>query len=340
MAIARAGTSHHYERLARVPPGRGCSWRSLARCRTGPIEWASMADIDLAALAATQGGLVTYLQARDHLSHKQIESRLASGWLVAPRRGVYRLAGAPVTRGQPLRMALLAAGPLAAASHLSAADVWRLPGLVADEPELTMPWPARVRLPGVRSHQSRTLPDHHVAIHLGLRVTTPARTLADLSALVGPQRLGRLVDDGLRRHLLDLAALREAYAVLGCRGRRRLTVLRAVLEARLPGFHPGASPAELDVRRVLVAAGLGEPVPQYQVIVGATVYLLDWAYPHDRVGIEYNGWEFHQSRTSFDSDAARTSALTAAGWHMLIVTSTTPPGALVGNVRTLRRAAA
>lgn len=299
-----------------------------------------MADRELAALAALQGGLVTNPQARDHLSHKQLKARLRSGRLILVRWGIYRLAGVPVTRRQPLRAALLAAGPDAAASYCSAAEIWGFPGLIAGELELTVPWPARVRLPGVKSHQSQMLPPHHVTHHQGLRVTTPARTLADLSAVVGPSQLGRMVDDALRRHLLDLDELREAYDVLACRGRRRLTVLRAVLDARLPGFHPAGSPAELDVRRVLVEAGLGEPLPQYQVDVGDTVYLLDWAYPDDRIAIEYNGWEFHGGRSAFNHDAARTSALTAAGWRVLIVTSATAPRTLIGNVRALRAAAA
>ncbi|HVF15161.1 MAG TPA: hypothetical protein VM942_11210 [Acidimicrobiales bacterium] len=299
-----------------------------------------MADRELAALATTQGGLVTYHQARDHLSHKQLKSRLATGRLVTVRWGVYRHAGVPPTLRQPLRAALLAAGPTAAASHLSAAEIWRFPGFVADEPELVVPWPARVRLAGVRSHQSQSLPAHHVTVQHGLRVTSPARTLADLAAEVDARRLGRLVDDNLRRQLLDLADLRDVHDVLDCRGRPGLTVLRAVIDARVPGFSPGGSPAELDVRRILVAAGLGEPVPQYQFVVGRTVYLLDWAYPDDRIGIEYNGWEFHRSRSAFDHDAARASALTAAGWRLITVTSATPPGALVEHVRALRPAAA
>ena len=299
-----------------------------------------MADSELAALASTQGGLVTYQQARGHLSPKQIKTRIETGRLVVVRREILRYPAVPITRWQPLRAALLAAGLDAAASHASAAEIWRLPGLIADCPELTVPWPARLRLDGVRAHASQTFPAHHVADQLGLRVTTPARTLADLSARVGPQLLGRMVDDGLRRRLLDLDDLRAAHDVLACRGRRRLTVLRAVLEARLPGFRPGDSPAELDVRRILVDAGLGEPVPQHQVVVNGTVYLLDWAYPADRIGIEYQGWEFHGTRSAFDHDAIRTSALTAEGWRLLIVTSATRPSALVDNVGALRTAAA
>ncbi|HEX7276784.1 MAG TPA: hypothetical protein VF244_05360 [Acidimicrobiales bacterium] len=299
-----------------------------------------MAERELAALATTQGGLVTHHQSSDHLSRKQLKSRLGSGRLIVVRQEVYRHAGVPVSAREPLRAALLAAGPSAAASHCSAAEIWRLPGLIASQPELIVPWPGRVRMQGVRSHQSRTLPEHHLTHHLGLPVTSPARTLADLSALVGPRRLGQLVDDALRRNLLGLDDLREAYDLLACRGRHRLTVLRAVLDDRVPGFHPGGSPAELDVRRVLVDAGCGEPVPQYQVVVGGTVYVLDWAYPADLIDIEFNSWEFHRSRSSFDDDAARASALAAAGWRLLIVTSATSPKTLVGNVRALRAAAA
>ncbi len=295
-----------------------------------------MSVIELAALAEQQEGLVTRPQARVHLTRKQLEYWLAIGRLIILRWGVYRFAGVPPTRWQPLRAALLAAGPDALASHRSAAEVWAMPGIVADQPELTVPWPVWTRLPGVRSHQSRYLPDHHRTVHNGVPVTSAARTLGDLSGVVGADLLGRLVDDALRRHLLVLDDLRDAYGVLATRGRRGLAVLRAVLEERMPGFHPGGSPRELDVRRILVDAGLGEPVPQHQVAAGGTVYLIDWAYPDDRIAIEYNGFDFHGTRSGADHDAARYGALVAIGWRVLPVTSATTPSALVDNVRAVR----
>jgi len=295
-----------------------------------------MSEIELAVVAEEQDGLVTRPQTRVHLTRKQAEYALKVGRLIVVRWGVYRFAGAPITDRQPLRAALLAAGPNALASHRSAAALWRMPGIVADQPELTVPWPVWTRLPGVTSHQSRYLPDHHRAVHQRFPVTSPARTLGDLSGVVGPALLGRLVDDSLRRHLLVLDDLREVYGVLASRGRRRLTVLRAVLDERLPGFHPGGSPKELDVRRVLVDAGLGEPVPQYQVVAGSTVYLFDFAYPDQKIGLEFNGFDFHSTRSALDHDAARYAALTALGWRILPVTSATPPRTLVNHVRALR----
>jgi hypothetical protein len=295
-----------------------------------------MTVIALAALAEQQEGLVTRPQARVHLSRKQLEYWLAVRRLVIVRRGVYRFAGVPPTRWQPLRAALLAAGPDALASHRSAAEVWGMPGIIAEQPELTTPWPVWTRLPSVRSHQSRYLPDRHRTVRNGVPVTSPARTLGDLSAVIGADFLGRLVDDALRRQILVLDDLREAYGVLATRGRRRLTVLRAVLDERLPGFHPGGSRSELDVRRILVDAGLGEPVAQHQVAAGGTVYLLDWSYPQDLIAIEYNGFEFHSTRSGADHDAARYAALVALGWRVLPVTSATTPHVLVDNVRAVR----
>ncbi len=295
-----------------------------------------MSDTELAAVAEEQDGLVTRPQTRAHLTRKQAEYALKAGRLVIVRWGVYRFAGAPITSRQPLRAALLAAGPNGVASHRSAAEIWRMPGIVADQPELTVPWPVWIRLPGVRSHQSRFLPDHHRRVHDRFPVTSPARTLGDLSGVVGAQLLGRIVDDCLRRHLLVLDDLREVYGVLACRGRRRLTVLRTVLDDRLPGFDPGDSPKELDLCQILVGAGLGEPVAQHQVVVGSTVYLLDHAYPDDLIALEYNGFDFHSTRSAFDHDAARYAALTALGWRILPVTSATTARTLVDHVRTLR----
>ncbi len=295
-----------------------------------------MSEAELAAVAEQQDGLVTRPQTRVHLTRKQAEYALKTGRLIVIRWGIYRFAGVPITACHPLRAALLAAGPNAVASHRSAAAIWRMPGIVADQPELTVPWPIWTRLPGVVSHQSRHLPDHHLTVHDRFPVTSPARTLGDLSAVVGPALLGRVVDDSLRRHLLVLDDLREVHDVLASRGRRRITVLRAVLDDRLPGFHPGGSPEELDVRRVLVDAGLGEPVPQFQVVVGTTVFLFDYAYPDDLIALEFNGFDFHTTRSAFDHDAARYAALTALGWRILPITSATTTRALVDNVRALR----
>jgi very-short-patch-repair endonuclease len=293
-------------------------------------------DVQLAALAESQLGLVTRQQARAHLTPKQLRTRLATGRLEPVRWGVYRFAGSPPPRWQGLAAATLAAGPGAVASHLSAGELWDLRGAHAGAPELTVPWPLRPRLPGVRCHQSLRLPDWHRTVRYGVPVTTAARTLADLTSLFPAPVLGRFVDDALRRRVVTLDQLRAANDDLAARGRRRLTVLAAVLEARGAGFRPGDSPREVDLARLLVRNGLPPPVQQHQVVVDGRVYLLDLAYPDLLVGIEYDGWDAHGSRSAFDHDAARYNALQLAGWSILRFTSAAAPTRIVADVKAAR----
>ena len=295
-----------------------------------------MEGMELSAVAAQQEGLVTRAQARDHLTRKQLESRLATGRLEQVRWGVYRFAGAPVTRWQELRAAVLAAGPGAVASHRSAAELWGMPGIVADQPELTVPWPLWIRLPGVRSHQSSRLAPSQRTVRHGVATTTAARALVDLSAVFGAEFLGRLVDDAARRGVADVEDVRETCELMAGRGRRRLTVVRRVLEDRLPGYHPGGSPRELDLVRILRHAGLPPPVQQHQVPAGNTVYVLDLAYPDLRVGIEYDGWEVHGTRSALDHAAARGNALELEGWTVLHFTSAASAGRIAEDVGAAR----
>ena len=262
--------------------------------------------------------------------------RLSTGRLEVFRRAVYRFTGSAPSKWQPQLAACLAAGDSAVTSHWAAAELWGLPEAVASVPEITMPWPVWARLPGVRAHQTRCLPDQHRTVRDSVPVTTAARTLADLSALAGHRFLGRLVDDALRRRLTTLDELREVAALLTASGRRGLPVLRQVLDLRQADFAPGDSPKEVELARVLTDAGLPAPVRQHQVLAGGRVYLLDLAYPDRRVGIEYDGWDAHRTRSAFDGDRARGNDLALAGWTVLRFTSATPEHQIVAAVRSAR----
>ncbi len=251
-----------------------------------------MGDLGLAALAHRQLGLVTRRQALAHLSRKTVEFRLASRRLEVVRRGVYRFAGSPAVPGHAQLAACLTAGPSAVASHRAAAELFEMPGLRSDGPELTVAWPQWPRLPGVTSHQTRHLPTSHWAMVGPVPVTSPARTLADLAPSLGAGFLSRLVDSSLRRRITDLPGLRAVEDLL------RVPPLRQVLDARAPDYHPGDSDREVDLARVL-----------------------DLAYPDVRLGVEYHGWDFHRTRRSFDHDRRRGNALALAGWTVLSFTS-------------------
>lgn len=97
--------------------------------------------------------------------------------------------------------------------------------------------------------------------------------------------------------------------------------MRALLEERLPGFDPGESAQEAKLVRWIVSAGLPRPVQQHRVRIGSRTYRLDLAYPHLKIGIEYDGWDTHRPRSSFDADRERDNALRIAGWTTLHFTS-------------------
>lgn len=298
-----------------------------------------MGDLELAAIAARQHSLVTRHQAREHLSRKQVEYRLTSGRLQPVRHGVYRFAGSTESRWQDVMAACLAAGAGAVASHRTAAELWSMPGVVAEQIDVLVTWPNWPRVPGVAAHQTTLLPDCHRTRRFDIPVTTPARTLVDLSSTLPKSLLARIVDDACRRRVATLAEVREVVSQLSGPGRRGLANITTVLAERGHGFHPGDSDAELDIVRVLVHAGLPRPVQQHQVPVGRTVYLLDAAYPDLLIDIEYKSWSFHGNRSAFEHDAVRDNRLRLAGWTVLDFTSASSTEEIVETVEAARAAA-
>jgi hypothetical protein len=150
---------------------------------------------------------------------------------------------------------------------------------------------------------------------------------------VGPDQLGRIVDDALRRRLVTLADLRSCHARIATGpGRRSTVALREVLDERVAGYQPGDSPPEADVVRLLTRAGLPAPVLGHRVRIGAWRYRLDIAWPEAMLAIEHDGWDTHRTFSAFHGDRQRLRRLTAAGWTVLPATARTNLSELVADV--------
>jgi predicted transcriptional regulator of viral defense system len=79
------------------------------------------------------------------------------------------------------KAAVLACGEGAALSHTSAAALWGMLDPTAGPVHVTVPSQAgRRRRDGIRIHRCTTLLAGHTTVRARIRVTTPARTLADL----------------------------------------------------------------------------------------------------------------------------------------------------------------
>jgi very-short-patch-repair endonuclease len=285
----------------------------------------------LAPFARRQHGLVTHTQAVEVVSPAHVRFLLRTGRIERVRRGVYRIAGVPESWYQHLLAACLVR-PGAYASFRSAATLWHLEGFDDDILEITVPGSSRARLDGVVVHESRVNPPGHRVTRLRIPVASVARTLCDLTAVADARTVERAVDDALRRKLVTLTSLRNAADTLHGQGRLRCTVTRRILEARLPGFDPGGSPAELRIVRLLVRAGLPKPVQQWRVRHRGRTARADLAYPELGIVMEYDGWDYHAPRSNFDGDRDRGNVLELLELTVLRFTSASTDAYIVETV--------
>ena len=267
-----------------------------------------------AALAVRQHGLFTRHQALARgVTPKMLAGGLAKGHWARVRRGVYRMAGAPVTELQALLAAVLAAGPGAVASHRAAAWLWGL----ADELflEVTVP---KSRDPEAASGGG-TPPGARVAVD-----QPPQGHTGDQSAPHDPRPGGRPgrcpAGPGPRQRHRGPALhpgrfLRAELERAGRRGRPGTASLRCRLGER--AREAGSPPSVLESRmhRLLRGAGLPRPEREHRVLDGR--YRLDFAWPDARLAAEVDGYAFHASRRTFQDDRARQNDLVAAGWTVL-----------------------
>lgn len=276
-----------------------------------------MLSSELWELAARQKCLLTSVDLSKSISRKQLDRLVSGGLLLPERKTVFRLAWAPPDPHRALLAACLAGGDDVLATRVAAGALWGLRGLALGVPEVLSARPRALRLADVLAHTSTLLPVGHRTVHDGVPVTTVARTILDLSAAVSPWLLARILDDAVRRRLTTYAEVRACLDVLACRGRRKVAVVRELLDRRADDFHPGDSDGELQLVSWLITAGFPPPVQQHQVVIAGRVYVLDLAFPPARLDIEYNGQLSHAGFTANQHDRMRRNALTAAGWTVL-----------------------
>jgi hypothetical protein len=275
-------------------------------------------------LAERQDGVVSVGHARrTGLSPGQIGRRRATGRYRRCRRGVVQVAGVPPTWRQAVRIASIAAGAVAVVSHASAVQLYGLEMPRSVHPrwrrdnafiELSAPIPRHIRLEGVRGHRSGTWDERDLRDRANMKVTSPVRTVIDLSARLGVDGTGRLVDDMLRRKLLTVSQLRERIADLGPAPGRSMRVLRTVIAARDDTYDPGESTLEARIRRVIRRKRFPAPVGQHWVRDCGFNVRLDFAYPEVKVYLEGDSFGWHRFASDLDRDVRKRNGLVRRGW--------------------------
>ena len=144
-------------------------------------------------------------------------------------------------------------------------------------------------------------------------MTTPARTLLDLGAVVPALVVESALEDALMRRLVTFKLLLNTLERLGGPGRNGAGVLRALVEERDPATAPTQSMLEDLLFRVVRRGGLPAPVRQYEV-AGVR---LDGAYPDIRLGLEADSRIWHGGRLDVQRNVDKANLLLAHGWRLL-----------------------
>lgn len=204
-------------------------------------RWAG--DAAIVALARRRHGIVTTSDLlHAGFGRNAIASRVARGWLRRIHRGVYAV-GALESELTATAAALAACGPDAILSHRTAAVMWQLlPARPADPIDITLVNANRRSRPGVRVHRARAAVTRR---RHGLRLTSPAQTLADLP----PQELERAYNEAL---VLNLTTHRELRPFLA-----RSRALRALLDDA-----PGMTRSRMERRLRALVKKADLPAPQ------------------------------------------------------------------------------
>jgi hypothetical protein len=233
-----------------------------------------------------------------------INHRLKTGRLHRMHRGVYlvgHLAAPPMAWEAA---AVLATGPGALISHCSAGHLWKLlprPGRGQPRPherperhdvDVTVVARSAAQRDGIHVHRAPELDPRDIRRIDGIPLTSPARTLLDLTAVLTTRGLEQVVAEGYAHRLFNRSALTAVLARYPRRhGARRL---REILEADTP-LALTRSEAEERLLALIRAAQL--PRPEVNARVGP--YEVDFLWRRQRLVVEVDGYAFHSSRTAF-----------------------------------------
>lgn len=284
-------------------------------------------DEAIARLAGIQNGRVARRQLIAlGLSLKTIEVRRRRGTLREVHRGVYAVGHDAPTREADWHAAVLATGPAAALSHLSAAELWALLPPRRGPTHVSINAKRR-KATGIAIHRS-VLPPSEVTTRSGISVTTVPRTLLDLAVYLGTAQLRRLVREAEFRRL---ATLDEVAHVLG---RHRTRRGRGRLREAIDGIRaaPGYTRSVLEEEFLALIEEMHLPAPELnaELVLFGKRLQVDCLWRPQRLAVELDGGQAHKTEFAFEEDRRRDRALVAAGFSPMRVTWT--------SLRTERRA--
>lgn len=246
------------------------------------------------------------------VTRAMVRARLERGSLVRLHRGVYAVGHSRLRREGTAFAAVLAAGPGAVLSHRDAAGLHCIRPANHRLTDVTVDGQRRP-LRGVRLHRA-ALPAEEVATVDGLPVTTLARTLVDLAAIVPQDHLTKALGEAERVHRVDVRAIeRVLERTRGRPGRGHAAMRAALADVRAHGVQLTRSDLELLFASLVARHGLPRPRTNAHVH-GVEV---DAWWPAARLAVEIDSWAWHGSRHAFQRDRTKSNGLAVHGIRVL-----------------------
>jgi very-short-patch-repair endonuclease len=212
--------------------------------------------------------------------------------------------------------AVLAGGDGAPLSCGAAGAGWGVAAHSAGPIDVTVPGRHRPQ-PGITWHSSPLPPDEITRLD-GIPITTVARTLLDLAAVLDRTRLAKAINEAEVRGLSDrlsLPALLERYP-----RRRGSASLRAILAEERIGLDIPHNDLEIEFLSLIDKHRLPRPEVNAWLTVGDRSFRVDGLWRAERLIVELDGRAVHGTATAFEADRERDRILIAAGWRVIRVT--------------------
>lgn len=262
-------------------------------------------------LAVVQHGVATRKQLRAvGLTDHQVDRAIQQHRLHSVHRGVFAFGPGRPSQRASWSAAVLACGTRSALGYRSAAAHWELRPTSSPTIEVVVAASSRPAHRGVRVHRHQGLAAGEVTVHAGIRVTTVARTLVDLAAVLSPTDLRRAVGQADVHGRFDLRAVR---AVLDRHprhgGRRRLEGLLTTWTDP----ETVRSPQEEGFPDLCARFGFPRPVMNAELL-GMEV---DAVFFDERVVVELQSYAFHSGAIQWENDHEKRARLVAEGWTVL-----------------------
>lgn len=269
-------------------------------------------DRRIADLARLQHGVVSRAQLLElGITEAEIKWRIRVGRLHPVHRGVYLVGHAKPLPLAPEIAAVLACGPRSVVSHRSATTLFRILPSVRGPIEVTVVGADRRRR-GITVHQTPTLARRDVRTLDRIPLTSPARTLLDVSPLLPFATLERAVAEAMARRIVRQQHLEDQLARNP--GRAGTPSLLALVDGATPSLT--RSEAERKLLALLRAAELPAPETNQRLFD----YEPDFLWRDERVVVEVDGFRFHSTRRAFEADRRRDADLAARGYTVLRIT--------------------